>query len=144
MFADTDAVAARLGRDLTEGEEGIAESVIESITLQIAEAVDRDADWADELDPIPATFTALCVEKSIAAIANPLNVASQSETMGSWNSSQTFPRAQDVGALLTAEEESRIRKAWFGQASGSARLPSMVDDILDIADDGEINDSVAA
>lgn len=142
-FASAEDVAERFPRDLTVDEEVIADAVIASVTGQITDAVDRDSGWAAALDPVPETFKALCVEKAISAISNPMNVASESETLGAWSRSQTFPRLQDVGALLTAAEERRVRQAWYG-LSASARTTSVIDDVLDHFDDGEIDGSLGS
>lgn len=110
-FADADDVAARLGRDLTDPETGVAGSVIVTVTGLIAATLDQDAEWAQNLDPVPAYFTALCVEKTIGAIVNPTNLAAESEQLGAYQHSQTFPRSLDGGVFLTAAERREVRRA---------------------------------
>lgn len=110
-FAEPDDVATRLGRELTEPEEGVATSVIITVTGLIAALLDQDAEWVTDLDPVPAYFQALCVEKAIGAIANPSNLAAESEQLGAYQHSQTFPRSLDAGVFLTAYERREVRRA---------------------------------
>lgn len=140
-FATTTDVATRLGRDLTAAETDAAELVIEVVTGLIAEAVNRDSDWATALDPVPATLRLLCIEKAVSAIVNPHNVASLSEQLGQFQHSETYPRASDVGLYLSDDEERRARFAVHGITSASVRIQSVADDTLDYLDDYEINES---
>ena len=135
-FATSDDVAARLQRTLTSAEQAAATAAIADVTGQIVEAVDRDAAWAAALVDVPATFKAICVEKALAAITNPLGVAAQALGAASY----TFRRNSDGGVLLTDSDERRVRRAWFGTATGTARTRSAIDDVLDHRDDGEIDD----
>lgn len=141
-FIDAALVGQRLGRDLTAEETAIANGIIESITLQIATAVDRDADWAAALEPVPALFVAICTEKALAGVTNPRGTATTSETLGAYTRSETYPRSNDIGAVLSDREELLIRRAWFGGNAASARLRSGADDVLDMRDNLNLDDSV--
>lgn len=141
-FATSADVSARLGRDLTDAEVVQVGSVLVSVASQIAAACDRDDDWAADLDPIPAVFVALSVEKAVQAVVNPLGLAAWSKSLGAFSESATTTRASDGGAVLTDADERRVRAAVYG-GSGSARVPSVVDDVLDWADDAQVNDSLS-
>ena len=129
-FATADDVAARLGRELTIAEENLVEAVVEQVTDLIADAVGQDADWAADLDPVPAVLTAICVEKAIAVGSNPNGVASRSETLGSFSSSETFRK--DSGLYLTPLEERLARRAVLGRLAGSSRPESTADEVHDL------------
>jgi hypothetical protein len=135
-------VEARIGRTLTASEKGIADSVIGTVTGLIIDCVDRDQDWADKLDPVPVALTGLIVEKCIGAISNPLNLAAQSETLGSYSGSQTFPRSGDVSVFLTPFEERIISRAVYGTTTGSALPKGMFDREIELAESptGEIEE----
>jgi hypothetical protein len=126
-FANSEDIERRLGRSLTEAEEGIAESVVASVTGLIAEAAGMNA---AAIDPAPFYYKVLCVEKAVSALANPSNVASQSETLGSFSHSETFPRDLDASAFLTEDEERRIRRIATGVVSASARPKSLLHDTI--------------
>lgn len=137
-FATADEVETRRGRTLSTAERATATAVIEAVTGLIAEAVGQDEEWAADLiaaseeeggKAIPRTLRQLCVEKAIATIANPDNVASESKTLGAFSHSATYPRGADIGVFLSADEVTRVRRAIAGISRGSARLRSIVDDL---------------
>lgn len=128
-FATTDDVVARLGRALTEPEEALSEYVIDEVAGLIADACGKDAEWASALSPVPAVCKNLCVERAIQIGSNPNNLASESEQLGAHQHSRTFPRSLDGGIFLTDAEERRVRRAVFGNTSGSAVMRSVVDDL---------------
>lgn len=132
-FATVSDVEKRIGRSLSEGEKGIAESAIATVTGLILDCVDRDQTWADGLNPVPGALTGVCVEKALGAIANPLNLAAQSETLGAYSSSQTFPRTGDVSVFLTPFEERLISRAVYGTTSGSSVPKGMFDRQIELA-----------
>jgi hypothetical protein len=139
-FATADDVSTRLGRELTTPEEDQVTAVIDSVDGLIRSEVDRDADW--DPDPVPAYLKELTIQKAIAAIVNPFNLASQSEQLGVFQHSETYQRAQDGGIALSEAEGRAVRSAVYGEAAGSARLKNPIDDVFDYADDGLVNDSV--
>lgn len=142
-FATAEDVATRLGRDLSAAEEALAEYVIDSVTGEIVDAVDQDADWATALTPVPSVFKTLCVEKVVVVGTNPNGLASESKTLGQASQSRTYQRSNDDGIFLTDSEKRKVREAYYGTLSGTSRTRSALDDVFDYADDGEINDSVA-
>jgi len=129
-FATADDVAARLGRALTAAEETLVDAVVEQVTDLIADAVGEDADWAADLSPVPAVLTAICVEKAISVGSNPNGVASRSETLGAFSSSENFRK--DSGLYLTPLEERLARRAVLGRLSGSSRPESTADEVHDL------------
>lgn len=132
-FATAGDVAARLGRTLTTDEQNQATAVIGTVSGLILEAVGRDDEWADDLDPVPVTFKAVCVEKVVSILANPDGLASLSKTLGSFTHSATFPRAADIGIFLSPLEVAAVRTALSGGLrSGSARMRSIVDDVIEL------------
>lgn len=137
-FATTADVEARLGRSLTDEETTQAQAVIDDVTGLIADAASRDQDWADALDPVPVALKALCVKKAITAIANPIGLASESETLGQYQHSQTFPRSNDgVGVFLTEAEERRVNWAIYGSNSASTAPEAPVDRFVDLSEGRE-------
>lgn len=139
-FATAADVQTRIGRTLTVAEEATAEQVIETVTGLIADAVDRDSAWAAALDPVPAVVRGLCIEKAVGALANPLNLAAESKTLGSYSSARTFPRVQDVGVFLTPVEERIAINAIYGSSSGSGPTESVMDDLLDLAEGRDVGE----
>jgi hypothetical protein len=126
-------VATRLGRELTEAEQKTATQVIETATGLIADAVDRTMEWAERLDPVSPVLRGICVERALAAIANPANLASESETLGDHTHAQTHRRAPEGGVLpLTPVEERMISRAVYGATTGSASAESPIDRIIDL------------
>lgn len=125
-FATSGDVSNRLGRTLTPGETTTVDALIEGATAVIAEAVDRDDDWAAALDPVPKIVKVMTVELVCRALANPNQLAALSETLGSFQYSARF---RDAGILLTEVEERLVRKAVHGRLSGSAPTQSIVADI---------------
>ena len=140
-FAEPKDVATRLGRDLTSAEESAAWQVIEMVTGLIVDVVERDDAWAEKLDPVPVVLKGLCVEKALAAIANPSSVASESETLGAHTHSQTFRRPADGGGVyLTEQEERMAARAVYGSTSGSSSVESMVDRVIDLRENRDVDE----
>lgn len=137
-FAEPKDVQARLGRSLTSAEEETASAVIAAVTGLIVDCVDRSAEWATSLDPVPEALKAICVEKAISAITNPTSLASESESLGAYQHSQTFQRSSDVGIYLSPFEERLISRAVYGATSGSASAVSMVDRLVQSRDGEEL------
>jgi hypothetical protein len=126
-FASVADVATRLGRDLSDAEAASAEATIASVTRQIAEILGLDDDWADTLEPVPALFEALCIDKALGAISNPGGIASQS--LGAFSVTYANRSGYAGAALLTIEDIRAINEAWYtGEAS--VRIPSVADDLL--------------
>lgn len=128
-FATKEEVAARLARSLTTAEENAVDLVIELVQGSIADLVGEGATWADELDPVPAYYRALCIEKAIGAISNPQSLAAESKQLGSYSSSKTYQRAQDAGIFFTEREEAQIRRTYGSGLSGSSRPDSLATEL---------------
>lgn len=132
-FAVADDVATRLMRELTAAEEALAEYAIETVTGLISDALDKDADWAEDLTPVPTALSALCVEKAVGLIVNPSNVASQSESLGAFSHSETYPKASDIGIFLSAADISRVKRVVFGTNLVDVRTPTFLESYLEDA-----------
>ncbi len=131
-------VATRLGRDLTETEQGTAGQVIETVTGLIADAVERTAEWLEAIDPPSPVLRALCVERALSAIVNPSSLVSESETLGSHAHSQTHSRSAEGPPLALSEAEERMAsRAVFGGGSGSAPVESPIDRLIDLREGRE-------
>jgi hypothetical protein len=141
-FASKDDVQTRLGRTLTTEEQAQAEAVLGGVAGLIRAEVGKDTDW--DPAPIPSAFAELSIQRAIAAITNPANVAAESKQLGAFQHSRTFQRSQDGGLALTEAEGRAMRFALYGTNAASARQRSHVDTTLDLLDDGEINDSIGS
>jgi hypothetical protein len=141
-FATKEHVAARLRRSLTTEEEAQVDGVLETVSGLIRSEVGKAASW--DPSPVPSLFRELAIQKAIAALGNPLGVAQESETLGDYSHSTTFQRAQDGGPLISPEEGRQLRFALYGTNAASTRSRSHADTILDLHDDGEINDSLGS
>lgn len=133
-LATPEDVEKRLGRALAGGEEGIAESVIATVTGLIIDCAGREQAWADALDPVPVALKGLIIEKVVGAISNPFNLAAQSDTLGAYSGSQTFPRSSDIGVFLTPFEERIVSRAVYGSTTGSALPKGMFDREIELAE----------
>jgi len=142
-FAKAEDVEKRVLRSLTAAEKAAAESVIATVTGLMIDCAGRDEAWADGLDPVPTALTGLCVEKAIGALSNPLNLAAQSETLGAYSTSQTFPRPRDASVFLTPLEQRLISRAVYGTTTGSSVPKSVLDREIELAESptGEINEA---
>lgn len=138
-LASTDDIAIRLGRDLTAAEAALADQTIAAVTAQIADAVDRDLDWAEALDPVPGLLKTLCVEKVIVVGSNPNSLANESQTLGAYSHSRTFQRSNDSGVFLTDAEQRMARLAVYGTNSGSASQESMIDREIDLIEGRDVD-----
>lgn len=110
-IATPEAVAERLGRELTTDEAVQATAIIATVTGLIADALDTTAEAIRAMEPVPPTFATVCVEKAALLITNPFGLASESEQLGSYQHSVTYQRSNDVGVYLSRDERRRIRRA---------------------------------
>lgn len=122
-FASAEDVATRLRRDLTEEETAAVEQVIEITEGLIAEVLGEDADWVEDLDPVPSYYRSLCISKAIDALANPEGLTSQSKTLGAYSESASYSEyAGDIA--LTDEERRRVLRNARGGSLRSVTLVS--------------------
>ena len=134
-------VAVRLGRSLTAAETAMAEQVIAAVTGQIVDAVDRDAAWADGLDPADVpVLKALCVEKVIVVGTNPNGLAAESEALGAHSHSRTFQRSNDAGMFLTDQEQRLCRSAVYGTLTGSSTPRALEDRLTDLREGRDVDE----
>ena len=142
-FATASEVETRLGRDLTGEETAQVEAVLDGIGGLIRDEVGKPPDWTPT--SVPAAFGELSIQKAILALVNPNNLASTSRTLGAFAESMTFQREQDGGVFLSRDEGRRMRRAYYGTSAASARMRSqLVDDVLDYADNGLLDDSLGS
>lgn len=139
-LATTADVETRLGRALTAAEEALAEQTIEAVTAQIVDEVDRDLDWAADLDPVPGVLRSLCVEKVIVVGTNPSGLASENETLGAHTYGRTFQRSNDVGIFLTDLEKRIARQAVYGTNAGSSTPRALPDRMIDLAENRDVDE----
>lgn len=132
LLADIDEVAARLGLEssaMTDAQTLQAGQLLEAASLLVADACGKDEDWIIDLDPIPVGLRSLVVEVVVRAMAAPIGVRSQQETIGSYSHSESYPDQLSHGVQLTDAEQLRARRVVYGRTSGSSRPASAVHDI---------------
>lgn len=123
-FATADNVADRLGRKLSDAENGSAEFLIDAATSLVADAVDRDEAWAEALDPVPKVLRLIVVEATCRALNNPAGLDSLQESLGDHSHTQTFRRGADAaGLLLTKPERELARRTVLGAGLTTMRTP---------------------
>lgn len=128
-FATVEDVATRLARDLTAEEGAKAELLLEFAQGAIAASCDKTDAWAAALTPVPSILRLLTVELVVRSMRNPGGLRSQSETLGQYQSSESYADAGNGGGLLlTATEELLVRRVVFGSNSTSVRVESVADD----------------
>lgn len=118
-FATIDDLALRMGKessdDFTAAQQAQGERLLELVTGLIIEAVDKDTTWADALDPIPTTLTAVTVEAvarvMLPLIQNPSGVSSQTETLGAYSYTARYGTDGDSGSAGGAALELTSREA---------------------------------
>jgi hypothetical protein len=118
-FATTDDVAARLGRELTTGEQASVEFLLAIASSVIADTAGRDDGWVVTLDPVPTILRGLSVELVVRALANPNQLASLREQLGNYSMAATFA-SERTGMTLTPTEVLIVRRAVYGRTTGSA------------------------
>lgn len=129
-FAGVDDVAARLGFELSEQQRTAAAFLLPSATALIAVAAGKDDAWATALTPVPQVLRLVCVEAVVRVIANPEALASVTEQQGDQRLTKSWTPGETGELCLTDKEGDLVRSALAGgKTSGSARLPSLVDDL---------------
>jgi len=133
-FATVSDVESRLGRELTDAETDQIEWVLALVTSLIADA---GGIAAADFDPVPAYFKVLCVEKCVVALSNPTGLAAQSETLGAYSYSNTFPRnaGDSIGVFLNDHELRYVRQIANNAVSASVRVPSLAREVYTTAED---------
>lgn len=126
-------IGTRLARTLSAAEEGQADLLLEQAIAAVADAAGKDDDWADELDPIPAALAGIVIEAVARAITAPIGVRSTQEQLGAYSHSESYNDQLAQGLQLTPAEERRVRRIVFGSNTGSATLPSVLDELYDLS-----------
>lgn len=137
-FATLDELALRLpgaavsAAELTDKQAAQGQMLLESVTDLIIDEVDRDAEWAATLDPIPRALRAVCLEAVARVMQNPGGARSESETLGVHQHSVSY--TDGAHGLELSDRESRLcRLAVIGQLSGSAAVDSIATTVADRA-----------
>lgn len=125
-------IGTRLARTLSTAETDQADLLIDQAIAAVADAAGKDDDWADALDPIPAALAGIVIEAVARAISAPIGVRSTQEQLGAYSHSESYNDQLAQGLQLTPAEERRARRIIFGSNSGSATLPSVLDDLFDL------------
>lgn len=123
-----------MGITLTSAQQAQATAVIAMVEDLIAEAVYQDSDWADELDPIPATLKNICVEKAILSLANPKGLESETETLGAYSHTERFNTKESfaaMGVFLNAADRAKARRAVYGANVTTVRVPTVLEEFLE-------------
>jgi hypothetical protein len=120
-FAAAADVAARLGQELSAGEQDSATALLEAATSLIAEAAGKGDDWALTLDPVPHVLKSLCVELACRAMSNPGGLTALREQLGSYSYAQNF---SDAGLTLKPIEEQIVRRAVHGRTTVGVKVGS--------------------
>lgn len=136
-FATVDDIQVRLGRAPTEAEAAMAEQGIEIVTGLIADVVGETDAWAENLDPVPAYYRLLCIEKVLKVGANPALVQSITEQLGSFATTKSFPRYEEMGFGLTDAERRQIKRVYAGSTFQSLTLETPYSG--DVVDDLELD-----
>ena len=131
-FATLDDLALRLpgtattGDGLTAKQQAQGELLLDLATGLVTDAVGKDADWADALDPVPAVLRAVTLEAVARVMQNPAGVRSESKQLGQYQHSASF--TDDAHTLALTDREARLcRQAVHGRLTGSARVGSIAD-----------------
>lgn len=140
-FATNSDVAARLGRVLTDAEADQVDGALDIVDGLIRDAVDRDSEWSP--NPVPKALKELSIQKAIGALVNPLNVASESKSLGAYSRSATYQRAQDGGLFLSDAEGRFLRLAVYGTNSGSSDPRGVPDRLIDLQENRDVDEPAA-
>lgn len=133
-LASTDDVAARLGVSALSAEQaGAATLLLDLATAVVVEAVDKDADWAAALSPVPDVLRGLTVELVCRAMASPQGLTSASVTLGEATRTETYRRDPSSPLVLTTQEQLLARGAVYGTTSGSSTPRALPDRLNDLA-----------
>lgn len=121
-------LAVRLGRidadALSTQQQAQGTQLLGTATDLILEAVNRDTDWLDDLDPVPRVLRAVCIEVAARVMTNPAGVRTEGETLGQHQHSVSY--AEGAGLLYLTDRELRLcRRVALGAGSGSAVLESL-------------------
>ncbi len=128
-FATRGDVETRLGKSLTTAEADQVDLLLVLATGAIAEACDKDLEWANTLDPVPTMLRILCIEVTARVVLNPGALKSGSESLGAYSRSGTYATSGQIE--LTDHEERLARRAVFGSNSASSRPASTATEVYD-------------
>jgi len=137
QFASVSDVATRLGRSLSTDEADSVDLLLTIATATIANAADKDDEWAATLSPVPTILQGFCIELTCRAFANPEGLFSTSKTIGSYTNSKSFNKDVSSAMALSDIEVLVIRRAVNGTNAGSARAENVLDDLYVELDDSE-------
>lgn len=127
-FATVSDIAIRMGRDLTAAEEGQASLLLTFVTNLIAGEVNKTAEWAATLSPIPTRLRVVAIEATVRVLQNPLAVRSVQEQLGAHSQSRSYADVS-AGLQLTDQECRDVRRAVHGSGTASVQTGSIVDNL---------------
>lgn len=136
-FATYEDVETRLGRTLTDAQRDTATDVIAIVQAQIIDEVDRDAAWADALDPVPVVLKALCVSKAVNAISRP-EPSIAAESLG--EHSVTYARETSADIFLSEPEKRLARMAVYGTLTASSTPRALHDRVIDLNEGRDVDE----
>lgn len=130
-FATTQDLGARLGREFsTDAQTEQAEMLLDLASSAIADAMGLSLEEAESLGDQPKVWWVVCIECAARALSTPAGARSTQETLGQYSRSTTYSiDAADAGVMLTDREKRMVQRAVYGSTSGSARVPSIADDL---------------
>jgi hypothetical protein len=133
-FCTVADVATRLGRDLTDAEQGTVAMLCELVTSEMAAAADKDAAWLAALTEVQPPLRVIAIDVVTRLMRNPTGLSSTSETLGAYSYTQRFAgdgESASVGGMaLTAREERRVRRLILGTSVGTIEVPSIFESEL--------------
>lgn len=129
-FATAEQLRIRLGlAELTTDQSARADSLLVAATAAIADAVDENDEWSDDLDPIPDALEALCLDVAARAFNAPAGIRSEQTTLGSYSHNVSYPDAAAMGVALTDAETLRVRRIVHGSNAAGATAETAADDL---------------
>lgn len=135
-FATTEDVSTRLMRALSADETTAASYLLDAVSAEIVEEVQRSE---ADLDPAPDTLRFTTVEAVCRELASPVGAESTSETLGAY--SYRVGYRETGGAFLTDAERLRVREAVFGTLTGSSTGRSLLDRIEDLRENRDVDEA---
>ena len=119
-------VQVRVGRDLTDSEAAQAELMGRQATIAIYPLLPKPSSWVPTGD-VYDYLNVVAVEMVARTFANPDDLQSRSESIGSYSYTSRYNR-NAPGMVLTKPEELTIAQVVFGANSASVKVCSQADE----------------
>jgi hypothetical protein len=141
-FCTPEDVARRLGRDLTADETSTVAELCDAATLTILAAASRDLDWAVAqvtAGTVPLLLRIIAIEVVRRSMTNPAGLSSETETLGAYSHTARYrEESAGGGLLLTRAEERLVRQVVYGRSSGTSMPATTLDQVIELAQTGEL------